>query len=156
MSTKAQRDALDKALATFLLNGTQSEVVRHTVRLDPRAGRSPYLRGDLDRAIRSEIEQIRNERARAEYAARVADRTCERCGNAYVADRSDSRYCSGRCRVAAFRDRGKAPAVTDVKESPASAVTGTQRSEPGPGYDAFRLWSRRRHGTELRGGPEAP
>jgi hypothetical protein len=29
--------------------------------------------------------------------------TCQRCGQVFTARRSDARYCSGRCRVAAHR-----------------------------------------------------
>lgn len=31
--------------------------------------------------------------------------TCDRCGRAFTAKRSDARFCSGRCRTDAYRDR---------------------------------------------------
>jgi hypothetical protein len=35
-------------------------------------------------------------------------RPCERCGEPFTPTRSDARFCSGRCRVAAHRQREKA------------------------------------------------
>ena len=46
-------------------------------------------------------------RAVARWANRppreVEDRPCDRCGETFTPTRSDARYCSGRCRVAAHR-----------------------------------------------------
>ena len=43
--------------------------------------------------------------ARARRADRAAQRevTCEWCGDPFLQTRSDARFCSGRCRVAAHR-----------------------------------------------------
>ena len=38
---------------------------------------------------------------------RQAYRTCEQCGNVWLA-RADARYCTSNCRLTAFRDRRKA------------------------------------------------
>ncbi len=37
---------------------------------------------------------------------------CNKCGKSYTAQRSDSRFCSGKCRVAACRERQRASKPT--------------------------------------------
>ncbi len=51
---------------------------------------------ELQRRIRNKRAQVRR---------RLPDRACARCGERFQPTRSDSRYCSGRCRTAAYRDR---------------------------------------------------
>jgi hypothetical protein len=61
---------------------------------------------------------------RAELAAaarRRPERACERCGELFARARSDARFCSGGCRVAAHRARRAAGDGGDF--GPASSVT---------------------------------
>jgi hypothetical protein len=44
----------------------------------------------------------------------VERRECVRCGERFVPARSDARYCSNRCRVAAHRERYRARASRDA------------------------------------------
>lgn len=53
---------------------------------------------------RWEVERRRhNERARKRRA--LPRRACARCGEPFQPTRSDNRYCTGRCRTAAYRER---------------------------------------------------
>jgi hypothetical protein len=95
MSTKAQRAAI---LAPLLADPSLAHA----------ALEEAYIRNDL-RVVRF-VEGLTSARSgmreRRAYELRngpVPSRTCERCGNTYRAYRSDSRYCSTRCRVAAHR-----------------------------------------------------
>jgi hypothetical protein len=46
----------------------------------------------------------------ASPSVRTGDRDCERCGVAFVPSRSDARFCSASCRVAAHKAKAKAAA----------------------------------------------
>jgi phage N-6-adenine-methyltransferase len=46
-----------------------------------------------------------------------AEAACGHCGGLYVPRRSDSRYCSGACRQAAYRERVTVLAVTQRSET---------------------------------------
>jgi hypothetical protein len=58
------------------------------------------------------VALARKENTRRQTAKRSAQRrqarentACQHCGTPIAAERSDRRYCSGRCRVAGFRAR---------------------------------------------------
>jgi len=57
--------------------------------------------GEIDEAMRPLRRLVRNLRE----PERTARRSCARCGKPFVARRSDARYCSVTCRVAAHRAR---------------------------------------------------
>jgi hypothetical protein len=76
-------------------------------------GDIPWHRASMeDRAAAGVVEEILLQRRYLihEHGATLhrptcRTRTCDHCGNDYTARRTDSRYCSGRCRVAALRAR---------------------------------------------------
>lgn len=45
------------------------------------------------------------ERKRIYHAVRLSILTCWHCGHAFIAARTDARYCSNACRQAAYRAR---------------------------------------------------
>lgn len=98
MSTKAQRDAI---LAALLADPalTRAALEEAYIRNDPEAYR-------FVESLASARSSLRERRAYAMRESRqVPSRACEHCGNGFPAYRSDSRYCSTRCRVAAYRAR---------------------------------------------------
>jgi hypothetical protein len=78
--------------------------------VDDRDYRERCCRGELDtRAHSSDTPRPPRPPVTAR-GARVGSqplrgRACERCGQTFAPRRSDARYCSGRCRVAAHRAR---------------------------------------------------
>lgn len=60
-----------------------------------------YCSPECRRVLRAEHARAR----RAEAAAARPARDCDRCGQSYIPTRTDARYCSTRCRVAAHRAR---------------------------------------------------
>jgi len=65
-------------------------------------GRYARVRHDQKCCSLACSREFRNERRRVENDARA----CERCDEPFTPRRSDARYCSSRCRVAAHRARG--------------------------------------------------
>jgi len=64
----------------------------------------------LERAIARGLETRPQEtedeaRRRREHAAQVNGTTCAYCGNAFTSIRSTKKYCSHRCRRAAYHQR---------------------------------------------------
>jgi hypothetical protein len=63
---------------------------------------------------------------------------CENCGEAFPARRSDARYCSSRCTVAAFSARERV-SITPVRQqhvidrpTPSQVIEGAFREVPSP------------------------
>lgn len=81
------------------------EILRHRAKssLGEVAKALPGLRRDL-RAV----DAMLGDTVDVEDVARSSDGTCAHCGGTFPMLRSDARYCSARCRVAAkrVRDRG--------------------------------------------------
>ena len=76
------------------------------------------------------------ERRKAARQALLIDQPCQQCGDTFTPQRSDARFCSGKCRVYAKRLRDT---PVPPKKQPATKPKPSRKSEPSK-YLYCRTW----------------
>lgn len=131
MSTQAEREAFQQAVRQFVLShGAHMNTWRFAyeagelavevlgVGADDVDGEADGYGAVLASGAFDARRRLRGDKQREEWRERHA-RLCRQCGNEYMPTRRDSRYCSGKCRVAAHRARvTAAPPATNGDVTP--------------------------------------
>jgi hypothetical protein len=119
MSTKAQREKVRAFLAEVPAQAVIEVLAADCGFTEPNR---PLPHGPAHEIVQHFTDYgghlLAEARRNAARARHEQTRPCEHCGNAYVASRTDTRYCSPRCRVAAHRAR-----VTPTSPENDGAVT---------------------------------